>query len=343
MSQSADQQAKPMYEPLHLPEDEPQSKTWGSRLGHFVIDGFGMSRKAKYLVAQMKQRGPILEEAWGPDAKRRALAKEISVIIQDEIGWPNAHFIPEDPFSLVIFNIYWDGSYMDGMEIECIAFRMAQLTGADHFDDQVWTALWERTLGEVVDALLEDPSGRSAAIGKVVHWPSKGPNTLEALPCTAPAIFFDIREFLTQDKYRVAKSSIRLSTPLRTLFQRIPYYELEHYLVRRFQVAGNVLRTFSPELDLPKAGLAGTLIVVAAFSALLGVLTLKYPDSADSSMWILPIMFAIIGLGVTFWFGLPALLSGAFWVKCKRLNTVRDLVKHIQRERARIDMQPTGQ
>ncbi len=333
-----------IYEPLHLPEDDPQAGAWRSRIRHFVVDGFRMSHKAKALVAQMKQRETDSRGGLGTRTRNAASwRKEIAEIIQDEIGWPNSNFIPEDPFSLVICNIHWDGYFMDGMEVECIAMRMEELTGIDAFDEDAWTAYWELTFGEVVDALLRDPTDPAAVIKKVCLWPSEGPNALEALSCTAPAIFFDIRKFLTQEKYGVSKPSLRLSTPLQTLFQKVPSYELEHYLARRFNVASDVLRTFSSELDMAKAGMVGTLIVVAAFSGLLLALDLRFPDAADSSMWLLPIMFGVIGLGVTFWFGLPGFLSRPFWPRHKRLKTVKDLVEHIQKERARVNAQPTHQ
>jgi hypothetical protein len=295
----------------------------------------------------MKQRGPILDDVWGPEPKHRALAKEISQVIHEEIDWPNAHFIPEDPFSLVMFNVYCDGCNMDGCEIECIAFCIAFLTGVDYYDQKVWAAFWEMKFGEVIDALVQDPAA-PLAVTKVASWPNEGPNALEALPCTTPAIFFDIRQFLTQTKYGLRTSFVKLSTPLEILAEWVPSHELQHYVIRRFDVPCTIppdtcgLTEAESGLDLAKAAFVGTVAVVLTFSALLGIPVLLGWASWDSSMLFLPLGLTLIGVGVSLVLSLPAVLD---WIRGRAAlrsqpKTVRDLVEHIQRERARIVASP---
>lgn len=349
MYHSSNLPSEPCYEPLHLPDDFPKPFTWRHRIREYVRSKYGLSRKAKSLIEQMKLRGPISDEVWGPDPKRRALAKEVSQIVYEEIDWPNAHFIPEDPFRLVMFNVYWDGCNMDGSEIDCIAFRIAFLTGVDYYDNSIWGAFWGMSFGQVIDVLAQDPANAPMAVTKVASWPQEGPSALEALPCTAPAIFFDIRGFLTQTKYGVRTPLVKLSTPLETLANWVPPYELQHYVIRRFDIPCAIspdrfgLTAEESGLDLAKAALIGTVAMVFVFSALLGIPVLLGWAPWDSSMLFLPIGLAVIGIGVALAFSLPAVLARVrFRASLKNQpQTVRDLVEYIQRERARIAAGPS--
>jgi hypothetical protein len=60
------------------------------------------------LAAQLRQRPSFPADAWGPD-HRAAFAAAVGRIIADELGWPNSHFVPDDPLEIVFYCPAGDG------------------------------------------------------------------------------------------------------------------------------------------------------------------------------------------------------------------------------------------
>lgn len=106
------------YRPLYLIEHD--CDFW-SRLRRFI--SLGLTPRAKHIRDQMSSRTAFPVDAWGGEGLRYDMAKAVGEIIRDEIGWPNAHFQPEDPMKLVLFNFSNDGRSIDQMEVEAAWVR----------------------------------------------------------------------------------------------------------------------------------------------------------------------------------------------------------------------------
>jgi len=108
----------------------------------------------------MEARAAVPSEAWGTDPDRYILANKIAAIIRDEIEWPNANFIPEDPMCLVLFRLDTEDLFWDNMEIECIFIEIEYALGCSFTFEEVDT-IYAGTFGEAVDLLLEIRRNRS--------------------------------------------------------------------------------------------------------------------------------------------------------------------------------------
>jgi len=108
--------------PLSMPEGRTRSDT----IRDFFVSGFGLNSKAHDLVSQTQRREPPPDDVWGADPERRELAQALGQIIREEIGWPNAHFFPQDPMRLVLHRLDTDGLFWDHMEIESVFRRIEE-------------------------------------------------------------------------------------------------------------------------------------------------------------------------------------------------------------------------
>jgi hypothetical protein len=91
------------------------------------------------LAEQLRQRSSFLAASWGSD-DRAGFAAAVGRIVAEEIGWPNWHFLPDDPLELVF---YCAGS--DGGEGLAISDNFEKTFGREcEFAD-------DRTFGEFVD------------------------------------------------------------------------------------------------------------------------------------------------------------------------------------------------
>ena len=66
------------------------------------------------IAEQLKLRPSFPAEAWGSD-DRAAFAAAVGHIVADEIGWPNSHFLPDDPLEILFYCAGSDGA--QGMAI----------------------------------------------------------------------------------------------------------------------------------------------------------------------------------------------------------------------------------
>ena len=60
------------------------------------------------IAEQLELRPSFPAEAWGSE-DRAAFAAAVGRIIAEEIGWPNSHFLPDDPLDLVFYCAGSDG------------------------------------------------------------------------------------------------------------------------------------------------------------------------------------------------------------------------------------------
>jgi hypothetical protein len=106
----------------------------------------------KNLCSQMRERTTACLNDWEVfQREEKELARRISAIVRDGLGWPNDLFIPSDPFEIVVWDHYGDlGTTEVVNEIE----RQFSL----RFTDSEWKELRQITFGEVVGFLV----GRSA-------------------------------------------------------------------------------------------------------------------------------------------------------------------------------------
>jgi hypothetical protein len=94
---------------------------------------------AEQIAEQLKLRPSFPAEAWGSD-DRAAFAAALGRIVADEIGWPNSHFLPDDPLDVVLYSAGSDGG--EGLAIS-YNFEKAFGRRCEFGDD--------RTFGEFVD------------------------------------------------------------------------------------------------------------------------------------------------------------------------------------------------
>lgn len=78
--------------------------TWVPIFGWLVAAVLSRSRCygiESSIEQQLRLRDEIPDEVW-PDAEERAIARRIAQISMTEIDWPNDHFIPGDPFEIMV-------------------------------------------------------------------------------------------------------------------------------------------------------------------------------------------------------------------------------------------------
>jgi hypothetical protein len=225
------------------------------------------------LVDQLKARETTPPEVWGPDPKRRELAVAISEIVRDEIQWPNANFVPDDPFSLVLFNVYWDGCTCDGMEIETIAMRMEDLIGHE-IDDDHWNALYGMTFGEAVDTLSQPDTGNRAALERSRPVSLVGPECFEARACPSVAVFRDIQTYLRRPCFDLEPRAVQLSACVRDALPRRVLLALNDHVYNRFNLCLYPWRSTKWK-DHLTLGLTATATVIVGMALLAGFVFLS--------------------------------------------------------------------
>ena len=223
------------YEPLHLPAEETSRKSW---LAEFLGRGSG-AEHGKSLVAQLKARDSIPPEVWGPDPARQRLGAIMSKAAAEVIYWSNAYFVPEDPLKLVLFAL------PDGREdMETTEFmRMIEPIIGWHVDDDLFVKLYEMTLGEVVDTLLERSPGFRERVRLALPVPLKGPEALEARPCPSLAAFLSFRAYALTWGLTPPARKICPSTHIRGAFRSDILRQFDDLVRDRFGVDARLADT----------------------------------------------------------------------------------------------------
>jgi len=113
--------------------------------------------EAQRLRRQLRQRDPSCLGLWGEDLVRTQLARTISELAEQNLGWPNDYFIPDDAFEVVLWDCHGDlGSAAALMDIyESLGVDLCE-------DEKEWDLLSGMTFGEVVDFVQELTTARRA-------------------------------------------------------------------------------------------------------------------------------------------------------------------------------------
>ncbi|RYG75021.1 hypothetical protein EON80_02020 [bacterium] len=138
--------------PLHWPESyqptprEPRSFWERLPLIGEWFEASDYPEVVPTLMGQLAARPKPDPTIWGDDPVRVEMALYLCNVVQQAYGWPNDHFLPEDPFEIVFLEP-WD----DLEIIEC-AMQVEEDLGLDLPDETVKE--WGGTLGNVVDSLV---------------------------------------------------------------------------------------------------------------------------------------------------------------------------------------------
>ncbi len=317
---------KPFYEPLHEPKEKD------SRLRQFLLGGIGLSTRAKNLLRQMERRASPPDEIWGKDKDFRVFAKNIARLICEEMDWPNANFIPEDPFHLVVCNVHYDGDHFDGMEIESVCDGLSDNIGRE-LEEREWGALCDLSFGEAVAYLhsaadAEDPISadfrrRAPAVAERIG----------TLPCPSVVIFLDLRSYLQAHNPALDIRDVRPSSEYRALLDKDSLRHLSRHVAYRFDVR-------LPDFFRYETGKLFAVLTVAAVAIEIWLLLMFYgpleftiiPFSYDIAFGLFGLCFAVC-LG--FYVSVTFLLNRSDNVLTKKSATLADLVRWIRAERVR--------
>jgi hypothetical protein len=97
--------------------------------------------------------------AWGADGRRVALAEFASRALQRVNDYPNAYFIPEDPFSLIAWDhasVNMDHGFFEGAIDKIQEHLHVSLPLTE------WYEFLSQPYGSVIDALLRAPMAPGA-------------------------------------------------------------------------------------------------------------------------------------------------------------------------------------
>ena len=85
-----------------------------------ILDGLGIidiiKRELRYISLQMKLRDASTLDLWGNDPAKMEIVNFCSEAIQNQYGWPNRYFIPEDPLYVLM---YVSKSTRDQRRVHC--------------------------------------------------------------------------------------------------------------------------------------------------------------------------------------------------------------------------------
>ena len=148
-------EGKPLTEP-DVALGPPSHWSWSCSsipmLGRLIAagrEGRRMKQRRKLIAQQIAARRHSTRAAWGENPRRQAVARAICETIQRVFGWPNAHFLPDDPLDLLMREFWQDvaGSPWETGLARHLGMTPAEL--APHISTM--------TLGELVDHLLAMP------------------------------------------------------------------------------------------------------------------------------------------------------------------------------------------
>ena len=100
----------------------------------------------KDLESQLDQREYFPSDAWGTDQRRLQLVRVVADVIKEVQRWPNDHFLPEDPWDLLVLE-------EEGIGFIEMAHELGKRLDVDLSNEA--GKFMEMSLGEVVDYLTE--------------------------------------------------------------------------------------------------------------------------------------------------------------------------------------------
>src|SRR5437868_6069385 len=93
-------------QPLKWPLDWSKLTAWQRVTKDVPFVGV-RDRVFKEITAQMQQRAADSTEFWNQYSTAELdVEQRIAIIAVEELGWPNSHFLPSDPFEIIM----WDGT-----------------------------------------------------------------------------------------------------------------------------------------------------------------------------------------------------------------------------------------
>jgi hypothetical protein len=125
-------------------------------IGRFIAYQFErrrMRRVARRFHAQVRLRPPVDPATWGDDPARRKFAAFLAEAIRDAGGWPNDHFLPSDPMSILC----WEHDY--GMEILLVYFAVEEEVGKAMAIEE-FRRICSMSFAQAVDFLLATAKAR---------------------------------------------------------------------------------------------------------------------------------------------------------------------------------------
>jgi hypothetical protein len=100
----------------------------------------------KSVTEQLLARPKPDPNIWGDSLARQQMAQYLCAALKQDYGWPNDHFIPDDPYDIA-FQIPWDD-----LEIAEFVIRVErELKIKMKYEE---TETWGAVLGEIVDFLI---------------------------------------------------------------------------------------------------------------------------------------------------------------------------------------------
>jgi hypothetical protein len=94
------------------------------------------SGTVEVLAEQLAKRPSFPAGAWGSD-DRAAFAAGVGRIVADEVGWPNSHFLPDDPMEIVFYCPSGDGAegLVISVNFEKVFGRKCDFSGVKTFGE----------------------------------------------------------------------------------------------------------------------------------------------------------------------------------------------------------------
>jgi len=137
-------------QPLKWPVDWTKLTSWQRVTVDAPFIGV-RDRVFKEIVAQMRQRALDSSEFWSEfSSAELAVGQSISKIAMEELGWPNSHFIPCDPFEIIM----WDGT--GDLATAAALDRIEKEFGLRRRSDGEWQELASHAFGYVVQKLASE-------------------------------------------------------------------------------------------------------------------------------------------------------------------------------------------
>ena len=112
----------------------------------FFLQCKRIGKVLKDLESQLDQRQYFPSDAWGTNQRRVQLAHVVADVIKEVQRWPNNHFLPEDPWDLLVLE-------EEGLGFIEVAHELAKRLDVDLSKET--GKFMKMSLGEVVDYLAE--------------------------------------------------------------------------------------------------------------------------------------------------------------------------------------------
>lgn len=327
----------PYYPPLHmpkLPEADRGLIAWLRR-----VLSFPPMEDEEHLLNQIKVRDPIPTEVWGDDPSRARFGREVAETIGERIGWPNGHFVPEDPFEWAVYVI-------GGEDLEHTELAMALEENCGFpIEECEWEMFMQWTLGEVVDYLRS---------GRTVFGPDNldcrpmslsGPLRIEAKNCPKLAAFIEIRRLMNMRCADDKKMRVTPSTNVRELDES-NRRRLDWFISSRFGTGITPVRVYNP-MQTAFVSLLSTLAASLLMGLFAVVLTICFGANFAEMVWSAgwsACVGAIIGTSVLSLELLSVIATRDYWcvrsTSYRRVQTLGELVGWVVERRAALLAQP---